>query len=520
MNNQPDSISTYLPVTRIYTALVSLVLSVFAFYSDDLINSDGIMYLQMAQAFLDGGFSATQQIYDWPFFSILVAGFHSVSSLSLGLSAVIINSGLFVLLTDALLLISSKLVSSRIQLITAAILILSFFPINEYRDFIVRDLGYWAFCSVALYQFIKFIEQPKLGTATYWQVAISLAILFRVEGIVILIALPLYSFFIYKPFDAIKHSIQLSYLVILAAAILGTTVIGQSGLEAAFGKLSSLTNYINFEHFSRRLAKNSDIIANKVLNHYSAEYSTMILVAGLLYMLLFKLIKAFSFYYIALSGISLWREKKLLISAIQPFFIYFITVNFLILTIFLFKQYFISSRYAVMLIIALLMLFLPVITQTIERAWTQKHKPVAILITLLIVASVIDGFSQSNSKSYIKETARWASDNLPADAYALTDDQFIHYYFTSNAPNATLCVGPVYQKAEDVDYRGVTAEQYEKCRPYTKQGYHAFDYLIVVEKHKHHQLKAFLETANVQSLFELDNQRGNKAVVYKIMGKQ
>jgi len=517
MDHQPENLLSNLPIIRIYTAFTSLILSIFAFYSDDLINSDGIMYLHMAQAFLDGGLSATQQIYDWPFFSILIAGFHTISSLPLELSAAIINSGLFVLLTDALLLISSRLVNNHTQLILAAILILSFYPINEYRDFIIRDIGYWAFCSLALYQFIKFIERPRLSSSSGWQVAILTAILFRIEGIVILLALPLYTFFIYRPIIAFKHTLHLFYLFILGFITVTTIFIGKSGLETAFGKLTSVSSYINFERVLNRLDKKSDILASQVLNQYSDEYSSMVLIAGLLFMLLFKVVKAFSFSYIALSIIGIWREKRLFINSIQPLLIYFITINILILTTFLFKRYFISSRYAVIALIGLFLVFLPIITQMMERIWLQKNKFLSAFIALLITASLIDSYNQSTSKTYIKDAAHWASNNLPVNSFILTDDQFLNYYFHTLSPRATLCVGPIYQKPKEIDYRGVTVKQQQECKPYIKQGYQAFDYLVVVIKPEHKRLRTFLATTNLELLFESKDNRENKAAVYKII---
>lgn len=68
---------------RAFTALTSLLLSVFAYYSNDIINSDGILYMNMADAYLKGGLAETVKMFNWPFFSILVAYIHQFTSLSL-----------------------------------------------------------------------------------------------------------------------------------------------------------------------------------------------------------------------------------------------------------------------------------------------------------------------------------------------------------------------------------------------------------------------------------------------------
>ncbi|HHA19656.1 MAG TPA: hypothetical protein ENK70_08130, partial [Methylophaga sp.] len=89
-------------------ALISLLLSILALYSDDIINSDGIMYIELSQAYLDGGLIASAKVYNWPFFSILVALIHQITQLSLETSTYVLNTILFVLLTDVLVLISNK----------------------------------------------------------------------------------------------------------------------------------------------------------------------------------------------------------------------------------------------------------------------------------------------------------------------------------------------------------------------------------------------------------------------------
>ena len=108
---------------RIFTAFISLIFSLQTVYFDDLINRDGILYLQTAELFMSEGLYATQGLLNWPFFSILISWVHQLTSLSLETAGFVLNGLLFILLTDALVLISSLLVVTPRQLIIAAILI-------------------------------------------------------------------------------------------------------------------------------------------------------------------------------------------------------------------------------------------------------------------------------------------------------------------------------------------------------------------------------------------------------------
>jgi len=251
MDMQPSN----LDITRIrfFTAFASLLLSLQAVYFDDIINRDGIMYLQMSEAYLSGGLAAAKAIYDWPVFSILIAWLHQFTTLPLESCGFILNSFFFIVLTDALVLISSLLIKSRQQLTIAAALILCFVPINEYRDFILRDPGYWAFSSIALYHFMQFTKNPNYFSATLWQVFIVTAVLFRIEGSVLLLALPVYLFFTFPTLSAVGYFLQSLYLAIAAAILALLTLASQAELSDAFGKFESILQYLNFDTYIEKL---------------------------------------------------------------------------------------------------------------------------------------------------------------------------------------------------------------------------------------------------------------------------
>lgn len=484
--------NNHLTKIRLFTALFSLLLSWLAIYTDDLINPDGILYMKMAEAFLQGGLTETARLYDWPFFSILVAYLHKITTLPLQLSAHILNAVLFVLLTDTLILINSKtLVNSR-QLTIAALFILCFISLNEYRDFVVRDIGYWAFCSLTLYRFILFLKLPTLTNATIWQITAILAILFRVEGVVILLGLSIFLFFNQPIKQAFKNTVKLNYLLITGITASSFIVIGQSGLANAFGKLMSIFIYIDIDTLSASLDEKIQIISTQILNKYSEEYSGLILISGLFVMLVYKLIKSLSIGYLGLYIASRWKNKDSLSFPYQTLLVYFVSLNLLILVVFMLKQYFIVTRYSVMALIGLMLIMLPHICRYLENSWQTKNRIVISIASVILLISLIDGVTQSNSKSFIKETAIWASQNLPAESKILTDDSFVIYYFNSHQPKASITI------EDDI------------------QDYQNYNYLIVVEKRKNTELKVQLKNMKIEPVYTLANKRTDKATVYQI----
>ena len=483
---------------RISTALISLFISVLAFYSNDIINRDGIFYMGIANAYTQEGLAGILQYsnFGWPFFSIVVAHIHQITHFSFETSAITLNTVLFVLLTDALVLLSNKILPNTRQVAIAALFFLCFLTLNEYRTFLGRDVGYWAFCSLALYQFILYIENPSLRNAVLWQLAMITAVLFRVDGTVVLLGLPLYLFFIRRPQQAFKQVSQLFILFVIGALIAVFVAVEQASLSSVFSKITTVTKYINPDSVLSQLQLNSELISSQILNKYSAEYSTIILSSGLIFMLAYKLIKAITIGYIGLYVYS-WRQgERPQRSSYRRLIIYFFTLNIIILIGFLFTEYFVSRRYTLLAVISLLFLMLPIICGTLEKAWHSRKKPILIITGTLLFISLADSMIRSNSKVYIKEVAIWASSNLPANSTALTDSKIINYYFNDHQPVATLSL------TQHIN------------------AYKNYDYLIVIEKRKHKERIELLSTMNLQPAFRLENKRGNKATVYAVQPSQ
>lgn len=479
---------------RLFTAFFSLLFSILAFYTDQLINSDGVLYLNMAKAYIDGGLAATASMYDWPFFAIIIAELHQLTGFRLAFSGQIINSFLFVVFTDALVLITSKLLTNQRYIFIASLFILCFSTLNDYRSYIIRDIGYWAFMSISIYRTMLFLEKPNWQNGFYWQLSSLFALLFRIEAIVIILATPVYMVFQFGIKDGFKSVVRLCSLFLFGSALVTTVLTQQEGMMNAFGKLLSVTQFIDHSSLTDVFDDKAAILGAELLNQYSERYSGMILASGLVYMLLAKIITGLSllnlvFYIVAKAqqktGTSNHNTRR--------FLLFFIGINFVILLAFLFRHYFISTRYAVMLITALMLLMLPAMCRLIDDHWQTKNKVAYILIPFLFVASLIDTFTTSVTKGYIKETAIWASQNLPENSRTLTNDIFIDFYFHENAPNTRLKLDRTLQ----------TTEQ--------------FDYFIAIEKRSHSERKKQYADWHLTPIHQSENARGDKAVVYQVL---
>jgi hypothetical protein len=319
-----------------------------------------------------------------------------------------------------------------------------------------------------------------------------IAVLFRIDGVVILLGLPLYLFAIQPTRIAFKQFFQFFYLFLAGLLITMFIAIDQSSFASVFSKIGSVTKYIDPDNVFTKFKLNTELIETHILNRYSERYSALILVSGLIAMLVYKLFKALTLSYISIYLYGLWKKVPFPSQYYRSLIGYFLALNIIILLGFIFTEYFISKRYAVLTVISLLFLILPRVCATLEQGWIAKNKPLLVIVGILFFVSLVDSITRSNSKLYIKDAAIWASSNLPENSTVLTTDKTIKYYFNSNQPAAEI------QLATEVD------------------AYQNYDYLIVIEKDKYKELKIKLETMELEPVFKFGNKRGSKAIIYAV----
>ena len=258
---------------------------------------------------------------------------------------------------------------------------------------------------------------------------------------------------------------------------------------------------------------------DQVLNKYSEDYAAFILITGMLSMFTYKILKGFSISYLIIYFITASRNLQHKEKNIQHLLLYFLALNVFLLLAFLFKEYFISVRYASMALIALLLLVMHSITHGIERLWLAKNTLLLSVIALAIFYNIADMSTTSNSKKYIKDTAIWAANNLPPNSLIMTDDQFMLYYFDREQPTSNVCVKNILQKtAFTIRYENNPTLNKGFCAAEKSNDYNSYDYILVVEKERHPKLISFLKTLKLKQIYYQENAHLNDAAsVYKVI---
>ncbi|HAD72150.1 MAG TPA: hypothetical protein DCF94_08985, partial [Gammaproteobacteria bacterium] len=135
--------------------ILSVLISIITILFPDTPNDDAYVYIKTAEIFLAEGTIAAFQHYAWAGYSLLIA-FVSQLGFSLFTSAFVINALFYALLVYSFLSIVKLIDDSPQVLILAALSVLLYPQLNEYRYLIIRDVGFWALSLFALWQLLLF----------------------------------------------------------------------------------------------------------------------------------------------------------------------------------------------------------------------------------------------------------------------------------------------------------------------------------------------------------------------------
>lgn len=175
--------------------LVSFSLSPWVYYPWRVINSDGVLYLQLAYQANTQGLAQTFSHYNWPFFSIIISAFHRVFHLSYINSAYLLEAISIGFVALFFIKIVEKFGADKLTQWLALLVFLSFETIINYRGNIFRDFGYWALFLSAFYFLLEFTESRTLKYSLLWFFSAFTALFFRIEGMIFFILAPLVVFF-------------------------------------------------------------------------------------------------------------------------------------------------------------------------------------------------------------------------------------------------------------------------------------------------------------------------------------
>lgn len=465
--------------------LGSLMLSLVVAFSGNLINKDGILYVETARFMIEQGVTATSasRSTDWQFLSMLIAVIGSSTGIGPETVAHLLNA-LFMAGTCAVLVAITR---SRLPEAAwvACLVALAMPAYNGYRSEILREFGFWFFCMMAFWLAMRWEETGRWREAIACQLALCLAALFRLEAVAFFPALVLWQAF--SAPTGLRLSRMLRIGCVPLAGIALATAIYVTGLaplpHKVFYYLDSADPRRKIQIFAEAAAR----LTEAVLNKYSREEAGYVLFFGLLTIIPVKFLKMSGVFVIPFVYRLSVQPLRAWLARWQPLPWVFLA-HVLVLGAFVTHQFFLVGRY-----IGLLHLMaVPVVAGGLMLLLQRYPRWRALMIGLALLTMLANVVSISPRKTHIVEAGAWLSANAADLRRVYVDNARVAYY---------------------AGWGGSSSEPLE--RPALEQALAAgrFDMVVLEVSHKDAGIEPWLEANHLKVLKHFANKAGDEVVI-------
>ncbi len=385
------------------TVTLSVLLSWIALSAVITPNNDGMLYIEAARLYQEGGFAAASGLFDWNgfargFVSANIAWTAALTGLELEHAAFLLCL-LFIAGTCALI------VSCCEELFPgtawwAVVAVLTIPSLNGYRDYILREFGAWFFVFLALYLLLVWMRKGQRRRILVATVAIVLAAMYRPESSIFLLLLPLAMLLKQPEWLSAFRNPRFTAAVLFVALVGAAVLWGLSHWVEAIGRLTERSN--PFRETSA-LTSSVELMAG-ILPKWSAGEAGLILVVGLLALIPVKLLGTLGLLVVpVLTALS--RRSSIHTSPGLFLFLAAFLLHLVLLVWFVLERQFMTSRYVTLASLLLLPLAAVGLKQLFERG-PQWRWSIGVLAVLLMISNVV---STSPPKTRYLDAANWLS---------------------------------------------------------------------------------------------------------------
>jgi hypothetical protein len=491
----------------VVAALLSLLFSAFIAYSEVVINGDGIRYLQMAATLshgLKGMLALNGEGASWPFYSFLIAVTAKCTHLSYVAAAYVLDA-IFSLITVLCFIKIIELFSSNKKQVVwlAAMVILLAHNFNIFRTYIIRDHGFWAFYLLSILCLLCFFKKPKFQYAIAWSMALLIATLFRIEGVLFLIFFPFFIWFDTQKSFMLrsKYFIQLNTFALLAG--LGIAIYYIFSSSHFLGRLPELA-----VQFSQGLMLAQQNIHSKLdqfsvlLGGFAKDSAQAIFFMGVLGAYFFNVIANVSFVYGFLIIYAWFKRVLKLERSAALVVVSYLLINIVTTIIFFLENLFLSSRY-LMALSLLLMLWVPFALDFLIEEMRAKRKKIlliAVFVCMLIsFLSILPHFS--NSKQYLHTSGDWLAIHVPKNKTLYSNDGQVMYY-----------------SAHFGEQLALAQQRFQNINIMKEDEWNQFDYIALrispKELAKNKEMEVFLKNKAPLLVQSFQNKKGDAVQIY------
>ncbi|MCY4356990.1 MAG: hypothetical protein OXD01_05655 [Gammaproteobacteria bacterium] len=413
----------------------SAFLSVYTLVWPQLPNDDAYTYIRTADIFLNEGIMAALDHYSWAGYSIAI-GLFSQLGFSLFTAAYLLNALFHALLVYSFVSVVKTIDDSISVVWMAALIVLVFPELNEYRYMIIRDTGFWALLTLGLWQFLLYFRGRKLRHGISFVLAVSLALIFRAEAMLYLLLTPICLLFDRR--QDISRNLR-DFLILTGVMVGSGSVVVFTLRLVGIDVIALLMEFVSvYQPFLINAINPSEAdsiaAARVVFGDYAAafsrQYLTAVIATGLLVVLFMNIFYAISGPYFWLLAYG-WFRRHLRLDDQQLLPIWaWLIINTLILFVFLFVTRYLSSRYGMVLALMLAVQLPFVVSAILGRVMGRSGTRVGIVfLGLFFLYCVIDStISFGKPRDWLLETAIYLNRETEPNSHVLTNNHTIAYF--------------------------------------------------------------------------------------------
>jgi 4-amino-4-deoxy-L-arabinose transferase-like glycosyltransferase len=416
------------------TILCSLLLSLAAVLGDDVINRDAISYLMAADAYRESGLPGLLAYYNWPLFPVLIALTGSALGIGSLAAAYLLQALLSALVCVAFVALVARLFRNTALTWLAAFTILFYPELNNIRPDIIREQGYLASLLGAVYCTLRYVSAPALQWAAGLAFSIALATLFRIEGVVMALCLPLLTLLDRdQPWRRRWSRAAVLYGLAAAPFGIGAAVWLMLGFNEpwAAGKLQEASGFVGDlgGPFLERLSQRAGQMETEVFEGPYDNWGLVALLGGSMAIVLYRFVTGIG---IVALGLALYGLPRCPVPQ-RRIVLFLVGVSLLAPMLFALDRGFVTSRYLLPASFAVLLLAPLGAARLLEGFRNARggasRALAAALIGTLALALVIDSLREFRTdKRHLKAAGEWLEANVrPGDAI-LTDSSRVAYY--------------------------------------------------------------------------------------------
>ncbi len=396
------------------------------------INPDSVLYFEQAKLFAQGEWKAGFKIFEWPFYAVCISLVHKISSLPVQNSAQFLNMIFFGIATASFLnLIKLAGGNNRTLFFGMLLLFGSLYIVGDVLEMLMRDEGFWAFYLTALVYFIHYMKSGKVSHAIIWQLSMITGTLFRVEGILFLLLLPL-AVFTLQPVDN-KNKLMMmlkaySVCIIIGLSIAITIILHPEINIASFGRLDEVFTTNLFDEFTKKFLKQANIMSKDVLGGYLEEFAIPGLLLTFLYVMGSKILTAAGIVGTALSIFGIRNSQIKMPKTIRQALLACSLIAFIIMFLIITKVFVLSSRYVIALA-WILLIFASFQLSTLSLNSRKVARILLIIISIFFCLSLIKNIlPKREGYNYMQDAVIWAKNYNKGNQPILYSDTRMIYY--------------------------------------------------------------------------------------------